>query len=94
MLKWPILYAGGPSGAWGLWEFGIVIHIAPRWSAEIRRIAFYRHIAPLERKTVFCRDMNLDLQLRQTLFLHLRETLRVPQVFLQRATDRAHREEV
>ena len=25
-------------------------------------VSFDIHIAPLERKTVFCRDMNLDLQ--------------------------------
>ena len=53
----------------------ILIHIALRWSAEIGRVAFYRHIAPLERKTeefnltVFCRDMNLDLQVERSAIL-------------------------
>ena len=31
----------------------LAIHIALRWSAGIRRIAFYRHIAPLERKKFY-----------------------------------------
>ena len=31
----------------------LCIHIALRWSAGIELIAFYRHIAPLERKQFF-----------------------------------------
>ena len=32
----------------------VSIHIALRWSARIRRITLYRHIAPLERKYPCC----------------------------------------
>ena len=52
----------GIQSNWGLGElvYRCAIHIAllpdkigiqSNWSAEIGRIAFYRHIAPLERKT-------------------------------------------
>ncbi len=51
-------------GFWGRSDSILAIHIALLWSAGIRRLPFYRHIAPLERKaeSLNLNDRPMDFQ--------------------------------